>query len=358
MLGRDFAAAWSARLVGEGSLQVDRVVHPADAQGQSDLAVALTAETFRALGSSKAVAAIVAQNAAPAPDHIKTLIVAGHERMALATLTALFDGGPARNAGIDPTAVVSADAVMGESVSIGPFVVIGPRVRIGARTVILSHATIGADVTIGEQGLIYSGVRIGDRVTIGDRFIVHYNAVIGSDGFSFLPVPQRKGGPAPAKAIPTRVHSLGNIVIGDDVEIGACSTIARATLETTRIGDGTKLDNHVHIGHNVTIGEACLIAGMVGISGSVVVGDRVMMGGGVGIADHISIGSDSMVAAASMVGSNVGDGARVAGYPAMPHDRALETYMYLRRLRALYNRVKVLDDRIEALQKSNKDGKS
>jgi UDP-3-O-[3-hydroxymyristoyl] glucosamine N-acyltransferase len=357
MLASDVAEALSARLVGDGSLRIDRVVHPADAEGQFDLAVALTSDTFGALASSKALAALVMAPAPPAPERVKTLIVADHERLALAKLTALFDGGPARNAGIDPTAVVAADAVIGEGVVVGPFVAIGPRVRIGARTVILSHTTIGADVTIGEQGLIYAGVRIGDRVTIGDRAIIHYNAVIGSDGFSFLPVPQATGGSAPKKALPTRIHSLGKIVIGDDVEIGACSTIARATLETTRIADGTKVDNHVHIAHNVTIGEACLIAGMVGVSGSVTIGDRVMLGGGVGIADHVNIGSDSMVAAASAVGTNVGAGAKVAGYPAMPHERALETYMYLRRLRALYNRVKVLDEKIEALQKSARNDK-
>ena len=269
MLVREVAEALSARLVGDGSLRIERIVHPADADKPSDLAIAMNAESFEALSTSQAVAAVVSAKLPAVPARVKSVIIPEHERAALAQLTALFDGGPAHGTGIDKTAVVAADAEIGDGVSIGPFVVIGPRSRIGARTVMLSHATIGADVTIGEQGLIYSGVRIGDRVSIGARAIIHYNAVIGSDGFSFLPTPA---------AIPVRVHSLGKIMIGDDVEIGAASTIARATLESTQIADGTKIDNHVHIAHNVKIGKACLICGMVGISGSVTIGDHVVIG--------------------------------------------------------------------------------
>jgi UDP-3-O-[3-hydroxymyristoyl] glucosamine N-acyltransferase len=277
------------------------------------------------------------------------VIIPEHERAALARLTALFDGGPAHAAGIDKTAVVAADAEIGDGASIGPFVVIGPRSRIGARTVVLSHASIGADVTIGEQGLIYSGVRIGDRVSIGARAIIHYNAVIGSDGFSFLP--------GPAAAIPARVHSLGKIIVGDDVEIGAASTIARATLESTRIDDGTKIDNHVHIAHNVKIGKGCLICGMVGISGSVTIGDHVMLGGGAGIADHVTIGSNATVAAAAGVGTDVAAGTTVSGFPALPHEKSAELYLYYRRQKALHDRVAKLQTRVGALEQSQRNEK-
>ena len=121
--------------------------------------------------------------------------------------------------------------------------------------------------------------------------------------------------------MPARVHSLGKIMIGDDVEIGAASTVARATLESTQIGDGTKIDNHVHIAHNVKIGKGCLICGMAGISGSVTIGDRVVLGGGVGIADHVTIGSNATVAAGSGVGTDVAAGTTVSGYPALPHEQ-------------------------------------
>jgi UDP-3-O-[3-hydroxymyristoyl] glucosamine N-acyltransferase len=349
MLVREVAEALSARLVGDGSLRIDRIVHPADADKPSDLAVAMSEEAFEALATSQAVAAIVSAKLPAVPARVKSVIIPEHERAALARLTALFDGGPAHTAGIDKTAVVAADAEIGDGVSIGPFVVIGPRSKIGARTMVLPHVTIGADVTIGEQGLIYSGVRIGDRVSIGARAIVHYNAVIGSDGFSFLPTS--------AADVPARVHSLGSIVIGDDVEIGAATTIARATLESTRIGDGTKIDNHVHIAHNVKIGKACLICGMAGISGSVTVGDHVMLGGGVGIADHVTIGSNATVAAGSGVGADVAPGVTVSGYPAIPHEKTIEVILYSRRQRALHDRVAKLQTKVDALEQSQRNEK-
>ena len=124
--------------------------------------------------------------------------------------------------------------------------------------------------------------------------------------------------------MPARVHSLGKIMIGDDVEIGAASTVARATLESTQIDDGTKIDNHVHIAHNVKIGKGCLICGMAGISGSVTIGDGVVLGGGVGVADHVTIGANAKVAASSGVGTDVAAGTTVSGYPAMPHEKSAE----------------------------------
>jgi UDP-3-O-[3-hydroxymyristoyl] glucosamine N-acyltransferase len=349
MLVREVAEALSARLVGDGSLRIDRIVHPADADKPSDLAIAMNAESFEALSTSQAVAAVVSAKLPAVPARVKSVIIPEHERAALARLTALFDGGPAHDSGIDKTAVVAADAEIGEGVCIGPFVVVGPRSRIGARTLVLPHVTIGADVTVGEQGLVYSGVRIGDRVSIGARAIIHYNAVIGSDGFSFLPTP--------ADINPARVHSLGRIIIGDDVEIGAASTIARATLESTQIGDGTKIDNHVHIAHNVKIGKACLICGMAGISGSVTIGDHVMIGGRVGIADHVTIGSNATVAGGSGVGTDVAPGTTVSGYPAIAHDKNLEVIIYSRRQKALHDRVAKLQTKIDALDQSQRNEK-
>jgi UDP-3-O-[3-hydroxymyristoyl] glucosamine N-acyltransferase len=343
MLVRDVAAALSAQFVGDGSLNIERVVHPSAAGRASDLAVAMTGDAFAALTGSKAQVAIVSDKSAKLRDGLKAIIIAGQGRATLAKLTALFDVGPAHEDGIHPSVLIAPDVTIGEGVSIGPFVTVGPRSRIGAHTAILGNVTIGADVTIGSDGLIYSGVRIGDRVSIGARAVIHFNAAIGSDGFSFQPVTGMGGGK------PLRIHSLGTVAVGDDVEIGANTTIDRATLETTRIGDGTKIDNQVQIGHNVRIGESCLVCGKVGIAGSVEIGDRVLLGGGVGIADHIKIGSDAIVAAGSGVGTSIAAGAKVSGYPAIPHERSVEAFMFLSRHKRVLRDLDEVKSRLAAL---------
>ncbi len=344
MLVRDVAAALSAQVVGDGSLAVERLVHPAHADGPSDLAVAMSRDAFAALAGSKAQVAIMSAKS-PTPQGLKAIIVTSHERPAFAKLTALFDPGPSHKPGIHESAVIAPDASLGENVAVGPHAVIGPRTRIGANSVILPNVTIGADVRIGAGALISSGVRIGDRVSIGDRVVIQPNASIGNDGFSFVPV---SGAGAPA--MPMRVHSLGTVEIGDDVEIGANTTIDRATLEATRIGDGTKIDNLVQIAHNVKIGKACLICGMVGISGSVDIGDRVLLAGGVGIADHIKIGSDAIVAAGSGVGSNVPANERVVGYPAMTYERMHSMLNFVLRHKRVAREIEELKSRIEAIE--------
>ncbi len=350
---RDVVHALSAQVLGDDTLEVTRVVHPADAIGPGDLALATSKDAVSALDGCQAEAVIVSEASAPLTEKFKAVIVAGNERMVLSVVTALFDPGPAHLGGIHPTAVIAPDALIAAGASIGPFAVIGARSRVGAGSKVLPHVTIGQDVAVGADCLIHSGVRFGDRVNVGDRVIVHHNASLGSDGFSFIPArrpsePSRKGG------LPTRIHSVGRIVVEDDVEIGAGTTIDRATLRETRIGRGTKIDNMVHIGHNVTIGESCLICGMVGISGSVRIGDRVMIGGGVGVADHLTIGSDSAVAAGSGVGTNVAPGTVVSGYPAMPHERSLRNFMLQGRLPALNNKVTDLQSRIEALEQTKR----
>jgi UDP-3-O-[3-hydroxymyristoyl] glucosamine N-acyltransferase len=354
MLTKEIADALCAPLTGDGAVEIKRIVHPDDAERSSDLAIAMTADSAAALARTKAQAVVVSVKRAPAPDRFKAVILIEQPRYALSILTALFDPGPAQAAGIHSSAVVAPDAMLGEGVNIGPYAVIGPGSRIGAGTAILPHVSVGARVQIGDRGLIYSGVRIGDRVVIGDRVLIKYNATIGSDGFSFAPELGPRL-PYPADLMLKRVHSLGNVIIGDDVEIGAGTSIDRATLEATRIGNGTKIDNQVHIGHNVTIGEKCIICGKVGISGSVTIGDRVRIGGGAGIADHLTIGTAAIVGAGSGVGTNVPEGVFVFGYPAMRHQRTMEFIKYLGRQKALHVKVDDLKSRMAMLERAIKN---
>lgn len=350
MLVRDIAQALGAELDGDGDIAVKRLVHPAQAEGPSDLALAANPQAAAALAQTKASAVVVAA-AAPRPNRAFAAVIAiTQPRLALARLTSLFDLGPRQDRGVHPTAVVAADVELGADVSIGPYATIGPHSRIGAGTTIMPQVTVGAGVSIGANTLVHSGVRIGHDCRLGDRVIVHGNAVIGADGFSFAP-DLMSAIAFTAGVTVQRVHSLGNVVIGDDVEIGACTTIDRATLESTRIGRGTKIDDHVHVGHNVTIGESCILCGMVGVSGSVIIGDRVRLGGGVGIADHVHIGDQAVVAAGSGVATNVAPGAFVSGYPAQPHQRTIEQHLYLGRQRRLYDRVAAMASRLEELEK-------
>jgi UDP-3-O-[3-hydroxymyristoyl] glucosamine N-acyltransferase len=353
MLTKDIAEALSGRLDGDGGINVDRLVHPSRAERPSDLAVAMSAEAAASLSQSKARAVVVSAAHSVQPGSFPAIIAVDETRMALAKLTALFDQGPWQDKGVHPTAVVAADAKLGGGVSIGAYVVIGPRSRVGAGTKIMPQVTIGADVAIGAQGLLHSGVRVGDGCTIGDRAIVHANAVIGADGFSFAPDLMSATAFTSGVQV-TRVHSLGNVVIGDDVEIGACTTIDRATLESTRVGRGSKIDDHVHIGHNVTIGENCILCGMVGISGSVVLGDRVRLGGAAGVADHVRIGDEAVVGAGSGVATNVPAGTVVLGYPALPHRRQIEQQLYLGRQKRLHDKVAAMASQLDAMEKAVK----
>src|SRR5581483_9687028 len=214
MLTGEIADALSARIEGDRTIDISRLVHPARAECASDLAIAMSREAAAALAGSKE----------QAPAGFKAIIGVTEPRMALAKLTALFDQKSRVAEGVDRTAVIAPDAVLGEGVCVGPFVVIGARSRIGAGTRILPHVTIGSDVSIGADCLIHPGVRIGHDVKIGTRVIIHSNAVIGADGFSYAPDLNSPIAFTAGLEI-RRIHSLGNVVLGDDVEIGACTAI-------------------------------------------------------------------------------------------------------------------------------------
>ncbi len=187
MLTRDIAQALSARLEGDGTIAIDRLVHPERAERPSDLAVAMSVEAATALPRSKARAVVVSAAQAVPSGGFAAVIAVAETRMALARLTAMFDPGPPQELGIHASAMVAGDAELGEGVSIGPFAVVGARSRVGRGTKIMPHVTIGADAAVGAHCLVHSGVRIGHGCRIGDRVIVHANAVIGADGFSYAP---------------------------------------------------------------------------------------------------------------------------------------------------------------------------
>ncbi len=225
-----------------------------------------------------------------------------------AKLMAIFYPPPKFAAGVHSTVIVSDSASIHPSAHIGAFTFIGERVSIGENTVIMAHSFIGDDVKIGKDCLIYPNVTVRERVVIGERVIIHSGAVIGSDGFGYI---KKEDGTY------FKIPQIGTVIIEDDVEIGANTTIDRAALGETRIGRGSKLDNLIQIGHNVKIGENTIIAAQTGIAGSTQIGKGVTMGGQVGIADHLKIGDFTIIAGKTGVASNIPPNSIIAGYPEM-----------------------------------------
>ncbi len=327
MTVRDIAAALGAKALGAEHLSVDRPAEPVTA-GPNDLALAMTPAWGEKLGVSAARAALVWPGADWQAFGLEAAIEVPRARLAMAKLTQAFDAEPVCT-GIHPTAVIDDTSEIGRDVSIGAFCVIGPRSKIGAGTWVDAHVTLAEEVTIGTDAMIFAGVRLGRRVQLGDRVIVQPNAVIGADGFSFVTAEPsneertfqsmgRTQLDPPKDAVRHRIHSLGSVIVGDDVEVGANSTIDAGTVRATMVGRGTKIDNLVQVGHNVMLGEDCVLCAQAAIAGSAQIGDRVVLGGKSGVKDNISVGADVVLGGAAIVLNHVPAGSFMMGYPAQP----------------------------------------
>lgn len=270
----------------------------------------------------------------------KPLILIENARLAFMTVLERFAPPLKFPEGIHPSAVIAPDVVLGEAVRIGAGVTIAEGCEIGARVTIFPGVQIGTDCTIGEDTVLYSNVVLYSRITVGKRCILHGNSVFGADGFGFVLVGTSL----------RKVPHLGSVELGDDVEIGACSTIDRSKTGVTRIGSGTKLDNHVQVAHNCTIGRYCVIAAHAGIAGGVTIGDGVMMAGQSGIADHIQIGSGARLGGRAGATSNVPAGTTVLGFPARPHRRVLKEWGAVAQLPEALRRLKEMEARIAELE--------
>jgi UDP-3-O-[3-hydroxymyristoyl] glucosamine N-acyltransferase len=354
----EIAAALGAEAAGDLTLAIDGAAEPAQA-GPRDLALAMDPKYAPGLAKGSARAAMLWPGADWQGLGLAAAIFAPRGRLAMAGLSRMLDPGPAIAAGVPETALVDATARIGEGVAIGPFVTIGAGVAIGARARIASHVSIAEGAVIGDDALIAQGARIGARVVIGARFICQPGAVIGADGLSFV-TPEKSGVEEIRETLGvradihaqswTRIHSLGSVRIGDDVELGANACIDRGTIRDTVIGDGCKLDNLVHIAHNVVLGRDCLLAAMVGIAGSTRVGDRVVMGGQVGVGDNLFVGDDVIAGGATKILTSVPAGRAILGYPAVKMETHIEMQKALRRLPRLAARVAELEKVISKLQ--------
>jgi UDP-3-O-[3-hydroxymyristoyl] glucosamine N-acyltransferase len=247
--------------------------------------------------------------------------------------------------GIHPTAVIAPDASVGKDVHIGPYCVVGAGAVLGDRCVLVSHNFIGAGVQLGEDGLLYPMVSIREHVKIGRRVILHNGVVIGSDGFGY---------DVDAQGVRTKVPQIGIVELGDDVEVGANSTIDRARFGKTIIGNGVKIDNLVIVAHNCSIGDHCVLVAQVGVAGSSIVGHHSILAGQSGLVGHLEIGPGSMVLARAGVTKDFPAKSVVTGFPAVPHKEFAERQASINRLPQLKKKVAALEARLKALEEKAK----
>jgi UDP-3-O-[3-hydroxymyristoyl] glucosamine N-acyltransferase len=280
----------------------------------------------------------------------RTILKVSNPYLAFLKVVKMFAESPMERypRGIHQTAVIAGSADVGGEAAIGAYSIIGERVRIGERTTVLSHACIGDDVVIGSDCLIYPQVTVRERCEIGNGVIIHAGAVIGSDGFGYA-----KDGNTHQK-----IPQIGIVKIEDNVEIGANTTIDRATTGVTLVRRGSKIDNLVQIAHNVVIGEDSVLAAQVGVSGSTELGKNVVLAGQAGLVGHITIGDGAMVGAQGGVTKSIPPSTRVSGYPAREHTFARKIYAAMKRLPVLLKEFRTLQGRVADLEKGRRGGSS
>ena len=239
--------------------------------------------------------------------------------------------------GIESPVFISKSAIYGENIYIGAFAYLGENIKIGNNTKIYPNVYIGDNVTIGDNVILFSGAKIYSDTIIGDNCVIHSSAILGADGFGFAP--NEKG-----EFI--KVPQTGNVIIEDNVDVGAATSIDRATLGSTIIRKGVKLDNHIQIAHNVEIGQNTVIAAQTGIAGSTKIGKNCMIGGQVGIVGHITIGNNVKIQAQSGIGRNVKDNEILQGSPALPYSDYNKSYVHFKNLPKTMNRINILEKTI------------
>lgn len=275
-------------------------------------------------GASKATAAVVNEDIEIEPGDNRVFIKVKNAELAMAKLLDLFAPvAPQFDEAIHPTAVIHPLAIIGEGTRIGAGCYVGPHVTIGENVIVYPNVTVLDHCTIGKNTILWSGVVVRERCHIGAYCIIHPNATIGADGFGFTPCAQRGL---------VKIPQIGNVVIGNGVEIGANSCVDRGKFSSTILGDGCKIDNLVQIGHNSVLGQFCIMAGNSGLAGSVTLGNGVIIGGSASIKDHTTIGDGAIIGAGSGVAGNVAAGKTMLGYPAVEARSALKQWAVLKNL--------------------------
>lgn len=329
---REVARHAGGRLRGDGETVVSGIA-PLESAAPTDLSFVATSRYLPYLQSTRAAAVLIADALADGvPAHLGEIRVADPHAALAGILPLLYPEEPGKS-GLHPTAVIEEEVELGEGVSLGAFATIGRGARIGAGTRIGAHSVLGARTTVGSDCVLHSQVTLYSGVQVGDRCIIHSGVRLGADGFGFVF----------HEGEHRKIPQVGGCRIGDDVEIGANSTVDRGSIGDTVVGKGTKIDNLVHVGHNVVLGQHVIVLAQTGISGSTRVGDGAVLAGQSGIGGHLVIGAGARVGAQAGVMGDVPPGESVSGYPARPHREAMRAYAALFRMPELISKLRRLE---------------
>ena len=334
---QELAERIGARLEGDGTIDVVRVAG-LEAAGPGDVTFLANEKYAAEVAATKASAVILGPTGVAAPCAVLRV---AHPYLAFARAAQALAPPSVLPVGVHPSAVVGEGVVLAEGVGIGPLAVIGRGAQIGARTVIESHAVVGADAVLGADCVIHAHVSIRERCILGDRVVVQNGAVIGADGFGFAHHPD---------GTHEKIPQTAPVVIEDDVEIGANTTIDRPAVGETRIKAGTKIDNLVQIAHGVVLGRHVLLASQVGISGSTTVGDSVTLAGQVGVAGHITIGDRVTATGQTGITNSVEAGRFISGLPAIDNRDWRKSAVLVGRLPEYRRQLIALERRLAALE--------
>ena len=333
----ELAARLECTFEGDGDIEISRIAAIEDA-APGDLTFLANPKYAEVARRTRASAVIAAPAAAGLPCAI---VRAADPYLTFARAVGLFADGWRPAAGVHPRAHVEPGAVIAADASVGPFAFVAEGARIGARTILHSHVSVGRFAEIGDDCLIHAHASIRERVVLGHRVVLQDGVVVGADGYGFA---RRTDGTH------EKIPQIGRVVVEDDVEIGANTTIDRPAVGETRIGSGSKIDNLVQVAHGVTVGRNVLLAAQVGIAGSSVIEDQVTLAGQVGVAGHITIGKGTIATAQSGIPNSVDPGGFISGYPAIPNRDWLKASAVFRKLPELRRLVAELERRIAELE--------
>jgi len=332
----ELARLLDAELAGDGDVDISAVAGLREAR-TGDVTFVSDRGHLKDLARCQASAVIIP---ADAPAIAVPALRVRNPRLAFARALGIFHASHFLPGGVSDRAAIGRHAAIGSDATIHPFVAIGDGAKIGDRVTLHPGVTIGAGCTVGDDCILYPQVTVYHGTKIGDRVIIHAGAVIGSDGFGFV----TDGGKH------HKIPQVGGVVIEDDVEIGANTTIDRATLGNTVVKKGTKIDNMVQVAHNVTIGEHCLLASQVGIAGSTTLGNYVVIGGQAGVGDHLTVGDRAMVGGGTAVTKDVEPGQIIAGHNAMPVRTWLKVQAVLPKLPEIKKRLAEMELLLQELR--------